>query len=213
MRQITPSQIRRERLAVVEEDIRLMLGQKQASVQRLMQLRTRNSELITEQDYLVVARDLYQKAAILVRYKVSDRFAELATEALRYIYQRDDLTFIVGLDVKGNMPVATFKVQIGDHEADPRTSMGGSIFEIIGVCLRLICLEVFEISGPLILDEPLRSVDDANLQRVLAFIQHYCNTAKRQLIIVTHNNQIANTSDKLFEVTQQNGISVVVECI
>lgn len=213
MRSLTPSQIRRERLSAVEDDIQLLLGEKQASVRRLVSLRTRHSQLLTEQEYLEVARDLYQKAAIVVRYKVSDRFAALATEALRYIFQRDDLTFIVSLDVKGNMPIATFKVQIGEYEADPRTSMGGSIFEIIGVCLRLICLEVFEIPGPLILDEPLRSVDEANLQRALAFVLHYCNTTGRQLIIVTHNVQITNAADKHFEVTQHNGISAVREYV
>jgi len=79
------------------------------------------------------------------------------------------------------------------------------------VCLRLICLEVFKLEGPLILDEPLRSVDEFNLRRGLEFILQYCKSTGRQLFIVTHNSQIAGSADKLFEVTQTDGISIVRE--
>jgi len=148
---------------------------------------------------------------MLVRYKISDRFAELATDALKFIFQREDLKFLVDLDVKGNLPVASFSVEVDGHAVDPRRALGGSVYEIIGVCLRLICLEVFKIKGPLILDEPLRSVDDTNLSNALGFILQYCKSTGRQLFIVTHNNQIANAADKLFEVTQANGISSIHE--
>jgi len=204
-------EFRAERLSVIDSDITFLLGQKSQLTDRLISLRNRLAALQIEQELLVAARELFQKVSMLVRYKISDRFAELATEALKFIFQRDDLKFIVNLDVKGNLPVAAFSVMVDGHEVDPREALGGSIYEIIGICLRLICLEVFKLQGPLILDEPLRSVDEVNLRRGLEFILQYCKSTGRQLFIVTHNNQIAGSADKLFEVVQEGGVSSVRE--
>lgn len=207
----TACEIRAERLSIAEGDVNYLLGQRSELADRLITLRDKLASIQIEQELLIAARELFQKVSMLVRYKISDRFAELATEALRFIFQRDDLKFIVNLDVKGNLPVAAFFVEVDGHEVDPREALGGSIYEIIGVCLRLICLEVFKLRGPLILDEPLRSVDEVNLQRGLAFILQYCRSTGRQLFIVTHNNQIARGADRLFEVIQEDGVSFVRE--
>lgn len=204
-------EIRAERLSVADSDVTFLLGQRSELAERLIDLRNRFASLQIEHDLLIAARELFQKVSMLVRYKISDRFAELATEALRFIFQRDDLKFIVNLDVKGNLPVAAFSIVVDGHEVDPREALGGSIYEIIGVCLRLICLEVFKLQGPLILDEPLRSVDEVNLRRGLEFILQYCKSTRRQVFIVTHNNQIAGSADKLFEVVQEAGVSSVRE--
>jgi DNA repair exonuclease SbcCD ATPase subunit len=195
----------------VENDVNFFLGQRSELADRLIGLRNRLASLQIEQELLIAARELFQKVSMLVRYKISERFAELATEALKFIFQRDDLKFIVNLGVKGNLPVAAFSVRVDGHEVDPKEALGGSVYEIIGVCLRLICLEVFKLQGPLILDEPLRSVDEVNLRRSLEFILQYCRSTERQLFIVTHNNQIASSADKLFEVVQEGGVSSVRE--
>lgn len=165
----------------------------------------------TEVELLDQVRILYQKTSTLLRVKISERFADLATQALRYIFQRDDLEFLVELSIKANLPTASFFVVVGEHKVNPKEALGGSIYEVIGVCLRLVCLEVFGLKGPLILDEPLRSVDETNLQNALEFILQYCRQTNRQLIVVTHNDQIARSADKLFEVTQEGGISNVEE--
>jgi len=196
---------------VVEKDVSYQQGRRNELAERLENLKGRLSRLEVERELLAASRTLFQKVSMLVRYRISDRFAELATEALKFIFQREDLRFIVNLDVKGNLPVASFLVEVDGHAIDPRNALGGSVYEIVGVCLRLICLEVFKIEGPLVLDEPLRSVDDTNLSSALEFILQYCRSTGRQLFIVTHNRQIANSADKLFEVAQAGGISSVRE--
>jgi len=211
MRSLSTSKILSERLVAVEKDVSYLQGRRNELTGRLGNLRSRLSELEAERELLTASRTLFQKVSMLVRYRISDRFAELATSALKFIFQREDLRFIVNLDVKGNLPVASFFVEVDGHAVDPRRALGGSVYEIIGVCLRLICLEVFKVEGPLILDEPLRSVDETNLRSALEFILQYCRSTGRQLFIVTHNRQIVNSADKLFEVTQANGVSSVRE--
>lgn len=199
------------RLTSVEREVHFLLGRRDELASRLRALQDKLLYIRKEQSLLTSARSLFQRASTIVRYRVSERFAELVTEALRYVFQRDDLRFIVNLDIKGNLPVASFSVEIAGHEVDPRGALGGSVYEIIGICLRLICLEVFGLEGPLVLDEPLRSVDEANLDSALSFVLSYCRTTGRQLFIVTHNRQIAHSADKLFEVTQVDGTSTVRE--
>ena len=169
------------------------------------------TELDKEVEMLQEARGLYQKCSTFLRLKVSDKFASLATKALQYIFQREDLSFIVELDVKANLPAAAFFVEIGGHKLNPKEALGGSIYEVLGICLRLVCLEIFDLKGPLILDEPLRSVDSNNLTNALEFILAYCKETGRQLFIVTHNDQITEFADKLFEVSQVKGLSEVKE--
>jgi DNA repair exonuclease SbcCD ATPase subunit len=176
---------------------------------RKRELSERADVLDREKKLLAEARVLLQKVSTIMRVQISERFAELATSALRFIFQRDDLEFVVDLDVKSNLPVASFLVKVGKHKVDPRTALGGSIYEIIGICLRLVCLEFFNLKGPLILDEPLRSVDRVNLTNALEFIMQYCRATNRQLFIVTHDSLIADCADALFVVTQENGVSKV----
>ena len=75
-------EIRAERLSVVEGDINFFLGQSAELADRLIALRNRLASLQIEQELLIAARELFQKVSMLVRYKISDQFAELATEAL-----------------------------------------------------------------------------------------------------------------------------------
>jgi len=201
----------KERLVELERGVDWLLGREYELKKTLAGHQLRASGIRTEVEFLEQSRVLYQKVSTLLRIKISERFADLATRALRYIFQRDDLEFLVELDIKANLPTASFFVVVGGHKVDPREALGGSIYEVIGVCLRLVCLEVFDLKGPLILDEPLRSVDETNLQNALEFILQYCRQTGRQLIMVTHNEQIAKSADKLFEVTQDDGVSSVRE--
>jgi len=199
------------RLNRASADVHQLLGRRLELESALDAYNVRLLGVDGEVEFLTAARELYQRVSTLLRIKLSERFAELATSALRYIFQRDDLEFLVELDVKGNLPVASFFVSVGGHKVNPKEALGGSIYEVIGICLRLVCLEVFGLPGPLILDEPLRSVDESNLRSALEFILRYCKETGRQLIVVTHNDQIAQAADKLFEVTQTDGVSEVQE--
>lgn len=200
-----------QRLDNLSTDVGWLQGRKY-ELENMLADYTRRLEVIeTESALLTQARTLFQKTSTLLRVKLSEQFADLATQALQYIFQRDDLQFLVELDIKSNLPTAAFFVVVDGHKVNPKEALGGSIYEVIGVCLRLVCLEVFGLKGPLILDEPLRSVDGTNLRVALEFILQYCRQTGRQLIMVTHNEQIARSADKLFEVTQEDGVSTVVE--
>ena len=200
-----------QKFRTIERDVHVSVGKRDLLMQTIADYDQRLGDITNESALLTITRELLQKVSVRLRIQISSRFASLATDAIRYIFQRNDLTFIVELDVKSNLPVASFYVQIGNHNVSPRDALGGSIYEIIGICLRLVCLEVFKLRGPLILDEPLRSVDDTNLLMALEFIQQYCKGTGRQLFMVTHNAKITRMADKLFEVTQVNGDSIVSE--
>ena len=191
-----------DRLNTLKREVSVLKGQQLQLRHTIEDCINRFANIDDEVYFLAASRELYQKGSTALRVKLSGRFATLATNALRYIFQRTDITFVVELDIKSNLPSAAFYVEVDGHKMDPKEAMGGSIYEVLGLCLRLVCLEVFSLKGPLILDEPLRSVDEANLKVAVDFITQYCRETKRQLIIVTHNEQIARSGDKVFEVIQ-----------
>jgi DNA repair exonuclease SbcCD ATPase subunit len=199
------------KLNTIKRDVSVLKGQKLQLQRNLKECTNRFSDIDTEISFLTASRELYQKGSTALRIRLSEKFSDLATKALRYIFQRADIKFIVELDIKSNLPSAAFFVEVDGHKLDPKEAMGGSIYEVLGLCLRLVCLEVFDLKGPLILDEPLRSVDETNLKVAVDFIIQYCRETKRQLIIVTHNELIAKSGDKNFEVVQTNGTSYIKE--
>jgi len=135
----------------LKQDISRLKGQKEQLQTTLSNYEKRYTQIKTEINLLTNSRELYQKGSTTLRLRISERFANLASRALKYIFQRDDIKFIVELDIKSNLPSATFYVEIADHRMNPKEALGGSIYEVIGVCLRLVCLEVFGLKLNLIL--------------------------------------------------------------
>lgn len=201
----------RDRLEDLSQSLAVLQGKREQLKATYEDYTYREAAIKEEIELLSKARELYQKGSTALRLTLSEKFADLATRALRYIFQREDITFVVDLDVRTNLPAATFWVEIGGCKRDPKEALGGSVYEIIGLCLRLVCLEVFDLKGPLMLDEPLRSVDGTNLSNALEFLYEYCRASGRQLFIVTHNDQIVKSGDKVFTVTQRDGVSFIEE--
>lgn len=159
---------------------------------------------------------IYQLAAEYARNKSKNTMESLVTNALGIVFP-GDLQFNIDTEEKGEKTEAYFTVSStygGEHvvKTEPQESRGGGIVDIISLALRIALLETSRpaLNGPLVLDEPAKHVSQDYSQNVAQFLNLVVNTFERQVIMVTHNNYLADSGDKAFEVKIESGVTQVM---
>jgi len=93
----------------------------------------------------------------------------------------------------------------------PKDEMGGSIIDPIGFTLRAV-LQVYDpqpTRPTFILDEPMKHVGKGELlERAGRLIREISHRMKRQLIIITHEPELAEIADRAWRVARIRGRSV-----
>ncbi len=67
-----------------------------------------------------------------------------------------------------------------------------------------------KLQGPIILDEPGKHVSEEYAIRLATFLQHASQHFKRQIVMVTHQQHLAEVADKAFQVEIRGGSSQVL---
>jgi DNA repair exonuclease SbcCD ATPase subunit len=163
------------------------------------------------------SRILLQKAGTDARESARKRLEETVTEALKYVFG-SDFEFIIELrDARGRTE-ADFYVQSeynGEKvKTKPEDSRGGGVIDIISIALRIALIQIHNspaIKGPIILDEPGKHVSVDYATKLATFLKHINQTFDRQIIISTHQPDLANIADQTHYVELKGGQSVVTK--
>jgi DNA repair exonuclease SbcCD ATPase subunit len=163
------------------------------------------------------SRILLQKAGTDARESARKRLEETVTEALKYVFG-PDFEFIIELrDARGRTE-ADFYVQSeynGEKvKTKPEDSRGGGVIDIISIALRIALIQIHNnpaIKGPIILDEPGKHVSVDYATKLATFLKHINQTFNRQIIISTHQPDLANIADQSHYVEIRGGKSIVTK--
>lgn len=168
---------------------------------RLNKLKLEREELEAKMEDLNI--DLSEKASIALqklskqqRDSAKVRLEELGTQALKYSIS-DKYRMIIKIDEVRKRPSAT--VIILDEETgietNPLDDNGGGIVDIISIALRIVMLQSITpiIDGPIILDEPFKMVSRDYVPMLSDFLLKVCKDFNRQIIVVTHNEYLAES--------------------
>lgn len=136
------------------------------------------------------------------------------TMAVKTIFEEN---FFFDLDIKTGGSGLQCYPKIWEHvdgvdvEYVPKDEMGGSIIDPIGFTLR-VTLQAFdpEPTRPtFILDEPMKHVGKGELlERAGRLLREISHGMKRQLIIITHEPELAEIADRAWRVVRRRGRSV-----
>lgn len=164
----------------------------------------------------VKVNEIYKKAAEYARENSKSTIESIVTRALEAIFP-GDIKFKIELAEKANKPTADFLVTSTlAHDFvitnDPQEARGGGVVDIISLALRIALMETCHIPQqvPLVLDEPAKHVSDEYVANVAAFLHEVIKAFDRQIIMVTHNHQLATAGDTVYEVKMENGESRVI---
>jgi DNA repair exonuclease SbcCD ATPase subunit len=192
------------------------LGQKQLLEQQLQELQNRLNETRQNLATWEQVQILFTKVSEYAREQLKTRIEETVTAALTAVFG-EGYTFRINMRQLGNQPAAEWQVvsQYGDEEvaASPEDARGGGITDVVSLALRLAMLEILKPrpEGPVLFDEPAKMVSAEYAGNLAYFLKQYAEKTGRQVMLVTHNPQLAEAADKSYLVTQKDGVSDVRE--
>ncbi len=166
---------------------------------------------------------LFSKVSEFARAQLKARIEETVTAALQAVFVRDDITFEIEMRTINNQPAANWNVvsyygsagKDGDDittvSGSPEDARGGGVSDVVSLALRLALLELARPRplGPILLDEVGKHVSRNYAPNVAAFLKQYAEKTGRQIILITHDPNLAEVADVSYRVSQENGVSEV----
>ena len=132
------------------------------------------------------------------RNAAKKRLEDLGTEALKYS-MGNQYRMEIEIDDTRKRPQA-YMYRIDEStglKTDPLEENGGGVVDIINIALRIIVIQANtpNIDGPIILDEPFKMVSKEYIPMLSDFLRKISNDFGRQIIMVTHNEYLAECCD------------------
>ncbi|MFB4211196.1 ATP-binding protein [Shouchella sp. JSM 1781072] len=162
------------------------------------------------------ARILLQQSAEYARKQAKQQMETLVTNALQYVFG-PMISFEIELEEHGNRAVAEMYV-VSDYDGmkvktKPQDARGGGVVDIVTLALRVALMETTQPkqAGPLLLDEPGKHVSGEYTHYLYEFLKSLSTMFGRQIIMITHNHHLTESSDRALMVTIRDGISHVEE--
>lgn len=183
-------------------------------MEELSEVEAKWSALQQEKDLLDQVRILFQKASDHARQQAKQQLEHTVTSALRMVFGHM-FTFEIELSEPGKSPSAEFYV-VTEWEGSkirnkPQDARGGGVIDIVSLALRVALILIMKptVDGPLILDEPGKHVSKDFVVPMIDFLKSISETFGRQIILVTHNNDLTESADQVFHVRITSGKSEV----
>lgn len=155
---------------------------------------------------------LLQKTSDYARQQVKVRIEDIVSEALNVVFGGNH-KFMIDLTLRGNQPIAEYYLNddsVITKLEKPDYDRGGGKIDIIALALRLAVGEMEGVDGPLFLDEVGKHVSKEYAPSVAYFLKEYSATFGRQIILITHNADLAEIGEVNLAVKRsQNGESEV----
>lgn len=155
---------------------------------------------------------LLQKTSDYARRQVKDRVESIVSEALNVVFGGEH-RFLIDLGLKANQAVAEYYLNDGSTITKlekPDYDRGGGKIDVITLALRLAIGEMEQVDGPLFLDEVGKHVSKEYAPHVAYFLKEYSSKFGRQIILITHNADLAEVADVSLSVSRgSNGASEV----
>jgi len=139
----------------------------------------------------------------------------IITMALNAVYHEDNMKFLMDFSINRNQPECVLMVQEGEHEPYmPKDETGGGVVDILSFALRVVLwsLENPRTRAVFFLDEPMKNVGmgkDVLLTRAGEMMRNISDQLHFQLIIISHEAELSDITDKAWEFSKENGISVI----
>ncbi len=202
-------------LNAFRDDLNRRLGQRDSLEDQKKRKQNKAEELQAQVDVLRQVTRLFSLCSEYARRESKETIEKMVTSALQMVFQADHV-FTIDHDERGDRTEADFSVSStygGDRvvKNDPRESRGGGVVDVISLALRVALLETTSpiMEGPLILDEPGKHVSEQNARQVAEFLNAVSNSFGRQVIMVTHNQHLADAGTRSFHVDMRGGESKV----
>lgn len=182
-------------------------GRLAANQEQAVTARSRKDAESAKIEKLKTDSERYRKAVILTekvieaaRSNVVGRFEDVLTLALRTVFDQS-YAFKIECSSRWNQPTADFRVISDglDEPVDPLDAKGGGVVDVISVGLKFALLNILNVDGPMIQDEPMKHLNAERAPTAGDFLSLISKGNKRQIIMATHQAAFREIADKVIE--------------
>lgn len=198
-------------LVTVGRKLASMEGKRDLLLQQRDEAVIKRAEAQNELDSNDLVQILLQKSSDYARQQAKTRIEEIVTSALTVVYG-EAYEFRLDLQVRSNRPELDYYLKRGDIVTQlkpPDYDNGGGIVDVITLALRLAVAELDNVKGTLWLDEIGKHVSARFAPHVAFFLKEYSEKFKRQMVLITHNSDLAEAGDLSLAVSYNGNRSEV----
>lgn len=163
---------------------------------------------------LEVAKWLMSEASKRTQKQLKTVIETLVTSVISVAFPDRAFRFVLSYDIKKGKPSAQPLVQESDFEPEvPKDDMGVSILDFISFASQLVLLSMERPRRRKMMwmDEPFRDVGKGPiLIRAAETLKEVTRSIHYQLIIITHEEDLAQVADRTFSVEYVNGRSSIL---
>lgn len=185
-------------------------GQRDSAKSQVSELKGKVKGLKRRLLLLARAQVLAQKVAQETQEELQFRIADLVTSALHTVFP-DPYDFVVRFEQRRGRTEAAMLLERNGMEIDPCDAAGGGVVDVVAFALRLCLwkLKVRQSRATMILDEPFRHVSRDLQPRIGRLLHEVSEKLGVQMVLVSHEEELADHADRVFEVRIRNGRSSV----
>ena len=146
------------------------------------------------------ARAIFTRLSKQLQTEAKKHIENLVTLAVQAVFDNRYSYHLVYEEKRGVM-TCTPTVKIGNEEYIPKEDEGGGMQDIIGFIQKIVLwsIQVPRSRNFILLDEPFRFCGELTL-KALQIVQKLSQKLNLQILIITHEPEIANACDRVWEV-------------
>jgi DNA repair ATPase RecN len=151
---------------------------------------------------------ILQEIAVQTQRELEFRISHLVTCALEAVFD-DPYEFRVHFDIKRGQTSVSFGFFRDGFEVDPMNGAGVGAVDVASFALRLSVLGLIggKVDRVLILDEPFKHLSVDLQDRAGEILRDLSHEMGVQVIMITHEDRIADYADRTFQVVRSHGVS------
>lgn len=197
----------KKQIQTLESEVNSLKGKTELLNKQLEDSIIKQKDLQSQQILNQKSTELLHLVKKVTQDKIKEMFENVVTEALNYIYQSNEHRFELDFGKRGALPVLNFLVKTPEMQEnhDILSVSAGGNRDIMALALRFVLLEVSKMPGFLMLDEPVRRLDNAEtINQTMKFIKELQSRTKRQIIIIAHEQEVVDNADNSIIISKPN---------
>lgn len=224
-----------DNIALVEQAVYKCLGKKEALQTQRDTVQSFITQAITDKDLYSRCKRILEVLVRTSEHRLQHYIEPVITEGLEFVFEQGlyfhllfatrrnqiEVDFILLRDRESEQLYQTYIKDLEQYEKDLENLVkdtknilfmyGGAVNQVIALILRLIVVELLQIKGPVVFDEPSSAVSEEYNQRLGQLVSSLSKRFNRQIIFITHSRSLAAYADVVQEVSKLDNISVITK--
>lgn len=148
-----------------------------------------------------------------LRQRGYDEITKVVNEALKAVFSSTDTLKLVPTYFGQNLDVSLYLVTENNFLVDLKSGTGGGIKDLVSTVLRLLLLVAFYPPLPrfVFLDEVGKNISSDFQERFGMFLNQLSKKLNLQVLLITHQQSVAQYADNIYQVTHKDGKSHVIK--